>query len=100
MALTFLGLPKSSSVVSGRISVTKPAAMVFPPSLKANLDPLVIVIGKFSLARIVRLSPGLAIFTFSGRQISAAVSAVLKYSCGLYPELKGLILPPSSVFRT
>jgi hypothetical protein len=76
-ALTFFGLPKSSSVVSGRISVTIPAAIVLPPYLKANLDPLVIVIGKLSLALIVRLSPGLAIFTPSGRQISAAVSEVL-----------------------
>jgi hypothetical protein len=76
--LTFLGFPKSSSVVSGRISVTIPAAMVFPPSLSANLDPFVMVMGKLSLALTVRLSPGLAILTPSGRQISAAVSAVLK----------------------
>jgi hypothetical protein len=33
--------------------------------------------GKLSFALIVKLSPGLAIFTFSGKQISAAVSAVL-----------------------
>jgi hypothetical protein len=52
--------------------------MVFPPSLRANLDPLLIVMGKLSLALMVRLSPGLAIFTPSGRHISAAVSAVLK----------------------
>jgi hypothetical protein len=76
-ALTFLGFPKSNSVVSGSISVTIPAAIVFPPSLKANLDPFVIVMGKLSLALIVKLSPGLAIFTPSGRAISAAVSAVL-----------------------
>jgi hypothetical protein len=76
-ALTFLGLPKSSSVVSGRISVTTPAAMVFPPSLRANLDPFSMVRGKLSFALMVRLSPGLAILTPSARQISAAVSAVL-----------------------
>jgi len=76
--LTFLGFPKSNSVVSGNISVTIPAAIVLPPSLKANLAPLEIVIGKLSLARIVKLSPGFAILIFSGRQISAAVSAVLK----------------------
>ena len=52
--------------------------MVLPPSLKANLDPLVIVRGKLSLALTVKLSPGLAILTPSGRHISAAVSAVLK----------------------
>jgi hypothetical protein len=67
--LTFLGFPKSSSVFSGRISVTIPAAIVFPPSLSANLDPFVIVMGKLSLALTVRLSPGLAILTPSGRQI-------------------------------
>ncbi len=76
--LTLLGFPKSSSVLSGKIWVTIPAAMVFPPSLSANLDPLSMVMGKFSLAFIVRLSPGFAILTPSGRQISAAVSAVLK----------------------
>lgn len=76
-AFTFFGFPKSSSVVSGNISVTRPAATVLPPSLRANLEPLVMVMGKFSLALIVKLSPGLAIFTFYGRQISAAVSAVL-----------------------
>jgi hypothetical protein len=54
------------SVLSGRISVTTPAAIVFPPSLKANLDPLVIVKGKCSLALIDKLSPGLAIFVFYG----------------------------------
>ena len=78
MAFTFLGFPKSSSVVSGSTSVTIPAAMVFPPSLSANRDPFVMVMGKFSFALIVRLSPGLAIFTPSGRAISTAVSAVLK----------------------
>lgn len=57
--------------------MTIPAAMVFPPSLSANLDPFSIVRGKLSLALMVRLSPGLAILTPSGRQISAAVSAVL-----------------------
>ena len=57
--------------------MTIPAAIVFPPSLRANLDPFSIVKGKLSLALIVRLSPGLAILTPSGRQIYAAVSAVL-----------------------
>jgi hypothetical protein len=57
--------------------VTTPAATVFPPSLRANLTPLVIVNGKCNLARTFKLSPGLAILTFSGRKISAAVSAVL-----------------------
>jgi hypothetical protein len=65
-------------VVSGKISVTTPAAMVLPPSLNANLEPFSIVRGKLSLALIVRLSPGLAILTPSGKAISAAVSAVLK----------------------
>ena len=46
--------------------MTTPAAIVLPPSLKANLDPLVIVKGKCSLALIDKLSPGLAIFVFSG----------------------------------
>ncbi len=54
--------------------------MVLPPYLRANLDPFVIVIGKLSLALMVRLSPGFAILTPSGRHISAAVSAVLKYN--------------------
>lgn len=76
--LTFLGFPKSRTVVSGKICVTIPAAIVFPPSLRANLEPLSIVIGKFNFALIVKLSPGLAILRPSGRQISAAVSAVLK----------------------
>lgn len=58
--------------------MTIPAAIVFPPSLSANRDPLSMVMGKLSLALMVRLSPGFAIFTPSGRQISAAVSAVLK----------------------
>jgi hypothetical protein len=52
--------------------------MVLPPSLKANLDPFSIVIGKLSLALMVKLSPGFAILTPSGRQMSHAVSAVLK----------------------
>lgn len=59
------------------MSVTTPAAIVLPPSLKANFDPLVMVNGKCSLALIDKLSPGLAILTFSGSSISAAVSAVL-----------------------
>lgn len=42
----FLCLPVSKTVSSGRISVTTPAATVFPPSLKANLVPLVMVNGK------------------------------------------------------
>ena len=53
-------------VVSGRSSVTMPAAMVFPPSLKANLEPLEMVSGKCNFPLIVTLSPGLAIFVFSG----------------------------------
>jgi hypothetical protein len=64
VSLTFFGFPKSNTVVSGKICVTIPAAIVFPPSLKANLDPLSIVIGKFNLALIVKLSPGLAILVF------------------------------------
>jgi len=76
--LTFFGFPKSNTVVSGKIYVTIPAAIVFPPYLKANLDPLSMVIGKFNLALIVKLSPGLAILVFYGSWISAAVSAVLK----------------------
>ena len=63
VSLTFLGLPKSSSVLGGKILVTIPAAIVLPPSLKANLDPSLIVIGKCNWALIVRLSPGLAILT-------------------------------------
>lgn len=73
----FLCLPESKTVSSGKISVTTPAATVFPPSLKANLAPLVIVNGKWSFALTLTLSPGLAILMFSGRKISAAVSAVL-----------------------
>ena len=67
-------------VSSGRVSVTTPAAIVFPPSLKANLEPFEIVNGKWSLILTAKLSPGLAIFVFSGNSISAAVSAVLKKS--------------------
>ena len=73
----FPPFPAFISVLSGRISVTTPAAIVFPPSLKANLEPLVIVNGKWSLALIDKLSPGFAIFVFSGSSIYAAVSAVL-----------------------
>ena len=73
-----LCLPESKGVSSGRTSVTTPAATVFPPSLKANLHPLVIVNGKWSLALIFKLSPGLAILTDSGKKISTAESAVLK----------------------
>lgn len=73
----FLCLPESKTVSYGKISVTTPAATVLPPSLKANLAPLVIVNGKWSLALTLRLSPGFAILMFSGRKISAAVSAVL-----------------------
>lgn len=73
----FLCLPESKTVSSGKISVTTPAATVLPPSLKANLAPFVIVNGKWSFALTLRLSPGFAILTFSGRKISAAVSAVL-----------------------
>lgn len=54
------------TVVSGKISVTTPAAMVFPPSLNANLDPFEIVNGKWSFPLIVTLSPGLAILVLSG----------------------------------
>ena len=78
LSLPFLCLPESKTVSSGRISVTTPAATVLPPSLRANLVPLVMVSGKWSLALTFKLSPGLAILTFSGRKISAAVSAVLK----------------------
>ena len=49
--------------------MTIPAAIVFPPSLSANLDPFSMVRGKLSLALMVRLSPGFAILTPSGRQI-------------------------------
>jgi len=63
VSLTFLGLPKSSTVVSGKICVTIPAAIVLPPSLSANLEPLSMVMGKLSLALMVKLSPGLAILT-------------------------------------
>lgn len=77
VSFPFLCLPESRTVSSGSISVTTPAATVFPPSLNANLTPLVIVNGKWSLALTLRLSPGLAILTFSGKKISAAVSAVL-----------------------
>lgn len=73
----FLCLPESKTVSSGRISVTTPAATVFPPYLSANLAPLVMVNGKCNLALTFKLSPGLAILIFSGRKISAAVSAVL-----------------------
>ncbi len=62
----FPPFPVFISVLSGRIYVTTPAAIVFPPSLKANLEPLVIVNGKCNLAFIDKLSPGLAIFVFSG----------------------------------
>lgn len=64
-------------VDSGRISVTTPAAIVLPPYLNANLDPLLITIGKCNLALIDKLSPGFAILVFSGNYISTAVSAVL-----------------------
>ena len=53
-------------VVSGRISVTTPAAIVFPPSLNANLAPFEIVSGKCNFPLIVTLSPGFAIFVLSG----------------------------------
>lgn len=46
--------------------MTIPAAIVFPPSLKANLAPLLIVNGKFNLILTETLSPGFAILTFSG----------------------------------
>lgn len=49
--------------------MTTPAATVFPPSLKANLTPLVIVSGKCNLALTFKLSPGLAILTLSGKKI-------------------------------
>lgn len=62
----FPPFPAFTSVLSGRISVTTPAAIVLPPSLKANLEPLVMVNGKCNLALIDKLSPGLAIFVFSG----------------------------------
>ena len=70
-------LPESNTVYSGKISVTTPAATVLPPSLKANLHPLVIVNGKCNFALTFKLSPGLAILTLSGKKISAAVSEVL-----------------------
>lgn len=49
--------------------MTTPAAIVLPPSLRANLDPLVMVNGKCNLALIETLSPGLAILVFSGSSI-------------------------------
>ena len=69
--------PALTYVLSGRISVTTPAAIVLPPSLRANLDPLVMVNGKCNFALIEILSLGLAILVFSGSSISTAVSAVL-----------------------
>ncbi len=60
----FCCFPGFITVVSGRIYVTTPAAMVFPPYLKANLDPFVIVNGKCSFPLMDKLSPGLPIFTF------------------------------------
>jgi hypothetical protein len=39
-------------------------AIVLPPFLRANLDPLVIVNGKCNLALIETLSPGFAILLF------------------------------------
>lgn len=84
------------TVFSGRISVTTPAAIVFPPSLKANLAPFAIVSGKCNFPLIVTLSPGLAILVLSGNSISTEVSAVLKKSWGLYPLVKEFFRPPSS----
>ena len=69
LGFPFFTFPKSSSVSSGRISVTTPAAMVLPPSLKANLDPFSMVSGKWSLALMVRLSPGFPNLVPSGRRI-------------------------------
>lgn len=63
----FLCLPESKTVSSGKIYVTTPAATVLPPYLNANLHPLVIVNGKCNLIFILRLSPGLAILTLSGK---------------------------------
>lgn len=69
--------PKSITVYYGKISETIPAAIVFPPSLKANLAPLEIVIGKLSFIWTLTLSPGIAIFIPSGNFNYAAVSDVL-----------------------
>ena len=77
VSFTFFCLPKSSTVSFGRVLVTIPAAIVLPPSLKANREPSMMVIGKCNFALTVRLSPGFAILIPSGRAIYAAVSAVL-----------------------
>lgn len=73
----FCCFPKSKTVVYGSIFVIIPAAIVLPPYLKANLAPSWIANGKFNLTLIVKLSPGIAIFVFYGKAISAAESAVL-----------------------
>jgi len=60
-----------------------PAATVLPPSLTANLYPTTIGSGKCSLRPTVKLSPGIAISTFSGKVTSTAQSAVLIKAYGL-----------------
>jgi len=61
-----------------------PAAIVLPPSLRANFKPIIIkwipystCKGYESLTLISRLSPGIAIFPSSAKITSTATSAVL-----------------------
>jgi len=73
----------SSSTSSGKILETTPAAMVLPPSLRANLYPIATGRGKFNFNLAIILSPGIPIFYSPGRLISTATSAVLKKIYGL-----------------
>lgn len=79
--------------------VITPAATVFPPSLRANLNPYWRGNGKVSFILAVKWSPGIAIYILSGRVISQATSAVRTKHYGLYPVTNGLTLPPSSGFK-
>jgi len=54
-----------------------PAAIVLPPSLRANFKPYSTGKGYESLTLISRLSPGIAIFPSSAKITSTATSAVL-----------------------
>lgn len=68
------------------MSVIIPAAIVFPPSLNANLIPLSKINGNLSSKFNSMLSPGMTHFLLSdespGIEILTVWSEVLNYNCG------------------
>lgn len=74
----FLSGTFSSPGSSGNTLETTPAAIVLPPSLKANLIPSTTGKGKFNFNLAYTLSPGIPILLSFNKCTVTATSAVLK----------------------